>query len=999
MLPATCNATILKVASKDTSGHFDTGQRRQNMPIPNSWLQNTSRDALMIAAIVTSAIIGIFAPAHAESASSPSEPQRHAKELQEKGQVELALSTLEHALSAMASDPAQERNAIRLEIVSLLSSTARKHEIARICQAIIEDHAADGATNRQLGMALLWKGRLLMEAGQLEDAGTVLERAVDAVDGTDPDVTHDIEYELGQVYEKQAHGKKDAGPLQDEALTYYISALRLLDSEKIDDGPRRLKAVERVAFLMRQLYSKEQAIGWLRMAIKDPANLTDSDLRIAKLLGSYLDSVKRFAWYNYLLHPTEVPDPTTDECVFEFGEPAAGPSSPKPGQVSACLRLQGEEYRDQGMFPDAIATLTKAAEAAESPIQRLRARLALIEVFRRIAYGTLPTSLHGASVDLRHHQLPKEFTETLNKGLAIAQEDSPLWMRIAAEGSLVQSLETIHAAVEGFWRVNRYGEGVKAARTLLTLPRVREHPQKHVVARQMLVLSLAKQGRHSQAVELAMKMDQEFSKSIDIGVLGSWAYTLIHVSPSCALTQCPDRGWEFLRKVEDRYPTWRPADDTAFPLEIRTARTSLKRFSENWPQWRGPYLNGTAQATRLPVSWSLTENIRWNTALPSWGAATPIIWEDRVFVVSPSKAERDEKAPSAKRFGGTRLKPEGRDLFLICLSRKDGTQTWQRLLDSRNSHIGKQNMASPSPVTDGSRVYALTGTGVLAAFDMAGNDVWRCDIQEQYGEFGLNWGYASSPLLFDDKLIVQVLHGMETDDPSYVVAFDPETGSVLWRVERPTDAKNEAPDAFTTPIPLFLTDRCEFVVSGGDYITGHNPKTGSELWRMGGLNPTQNPYYRIVSSPLVVGEKIVASAMRHITLCVKAGGQGDISKSHLLWKSKIAPDVPTPASDGKHLYVLHDDGRMSCLNLDTGETYYEKQRLPRGKYSASPLLADGKIYVINETGQTTVLAAGPEFQVLSTNDLDDTYTLSSIAASGNELFIRTSTHLYCICKR
>jgi outer membrane protein assembly factor BamB len=176
---------------------------------------------------------------------------------------------------------------------------------------------------------------------------------------------------------------------------------------------------------------------------------------------------------------------------------------------------------------------------------------------------------------------------------------------------------------------------------------------------------------------------------------------------------------------------------------------------------------------------------------------------------------------------------------------------WKRELDSGNRTWNKQNAASPSPVTDGELVWAVTGTGAVAAFDMDGKEVWKRNLQSDYGEFGLNWGYASSPLLHSGRLIIQVLHGNNTDDPSYLVALDAATGRELWRKERATDAVRESPDAYTTPAFLVHEGKPQIVISGGDYVTGHDPETGNELWRAGGLNPRKAPNYRIVASPVV----------------------------------------------------------------------------------------------------------------------------------------------------
>ncbi len=417
--------------------------------------------------------------------------------------------------------------------------------------------------------------------------------------------------------------------------------------------------------------------------------------------------------------------------------------------------------------------------------------------------------------------------------------------------------------------------------------------------------------------------------------------------------------------------------------------------TENWPQWRGPTFNGHTDSTDLPTSWSETRKIKWKARLPSWSGATPIIWGDRVFVMSPTEAGSGPEAATIKGRGAPRPK-EGRDLLLLCFSKKDGSPLWKRTLTTGNVHYGKQNMASCSPVTDGKTVWAMTGLGILTALNMDGEVIWQNDLQKKYGKFGQNWGYASSPLLYDHQLIVQVLHGFSTDDPSYLVSFEPATGKEIWKVERPTDALNEGPDAYSTPIPLRHNDRAEILISGGNYITGHDPATGRELWRCGGMNPTRDRWYRTVCSPLAVDDMVFGSEKSGPLVACKAGSTGAGGAADPAWTSELAPDVPTPVSDGKYLYIVHDDGFLSCLEPRTGKPLYARQRLPRGTYSASPLMAGNRIYVINESGRSVVLAAGPEFRIISENQLEDGYTLASFAVSGNELFVRTSTTLYCI---
>lgn len=418
---------------------------------------------------------------------------------------------------------------------------------------------------------------------------------------------------------------------------------------------------------------------------------------------------------------------------------------------------------------------------------------------------------------------------------------------------------------------------------------------------------------------------------------------------------------------------------------------------DDWPQWRGPNHDGSTDSRNLPMSWSATENVKWKVPMPSWGGSTPAIWGDRIFVTSAVEAGKGPDAPVTKQMAGAR-KRAGQDLLLLCYSKKDGSEQWRRTLGGGNLHIGKQNMASPSPITDGTHVWALTGTGVLAAFDMDGKQVWLIDLQETYGAFGLNWGYGASPLLHDGKLIVPVLHGMTTNDPSYIVAFEPTTGKEIWRVERPTDAKAESPDAYATPVALEYGDRTEILISGGDYLTAHDFATGKEVWRCAGINPTGDAYYRTVATPVVAGDIVLACAKRGPTVACRIGGKGLVTESHTVWTSDIAYDVPTPVYDGKYVYILNDRGFLSCIDPRTGDAAYHKKRLPRGVYDASPLLAGDRLYVTSEEGRTVILATGPEFKVLGDNRLEDDYTLASIAVSGNELFIRTSTSLYCIAE-
>jgi len=396
---------------------------------------------------------------------------------------------------------------------------------------------------------------------------------------------------------------------------------------------------------------------------------------------------------------------------------------------------------------------------------------------------------------------------------------------------------------------------------------------------------------------------------------------------------------------------------------------------DHWPQWRGAGLDGVSHEKNLPVKWTATENIAWKLPMPAWTGATPIVWGERIFL---NVAEGDK-------------------IQLWCVDRGNGKPIWKQPLSTGNVKMRKQNMSSPSPVTDGKSVWAMTGTGIFKAFDFDGKELWSRDIQKDYGRFGLNHGYGSSPMLHEGFLYVQVLHGMQTDDPSYVLKIDKASGKTMWRVERPTRAVQESPDSYTTPMLAKVGKGFELIISGGDAVTGHDLATGKEMWRGEGFNRDANPAYRVIASPLVYGDLVVTPTRIRPLQAFRAGGKGDVT-GNVVWKFDNGPDVPTPVTDGSLFYSINDRGICWALKLQTGEEVYGGKRIKTGTYSASPVLADGKIYITSEDGVTTVLKAGPNFEVLAENSIDE-YVLSSVAVSEGQIFLRGDKHLYCIGKR
>jgi outer membrane protein assembly factor BamB len=205
---------------------------------------------------------------------------------------------------------------------------------------------------------------------------------------------------------------------------------------------------------------------------------------------------------------------------------------------------------------------------------------------------------------------------------------------------------------------------------------------------------------------------------------------------------------------------------------------------------------------------------------------------------------------------------------------------------------------------------------------------------------------------------------MKTTDPSYVLRIDALTGKTRWRVERPTPARASRRTR-TRPRDRTPGAETEIVITGGDVVTSHDPATGKGCGAPRGSNPTGDPYYRIVASPLVVGDLVIAPTRVRPLIAIRAGGRGDVTESRRVWSFDNGPDVPTPVSDGTHLYVVNDKGIVWCLDVQTGKLVYGPTRLPVATYSASPILADGRIYATSEDGRTSIFKAGPVFELLA----------------------------------
>jgi len=393
-------------------------------------------------------------------------------------------------------------------------------------------------------------------------------------------------------------------------------------------------------------------------------------------------------------------------------------------------------------------------------------------------------------------------------------------------------------------------------------------------------------------------------------------------------------------------------------------------YAENWPNWRGPKRDGTSSETGLPQKWSKTESVIWRTPLPGSAAATPIIWGDRIFLTSA----------------------DGENLVLICIS-KDGKILWKQTVGSgnRSAKGDEANLAAPSPSTDGKYVFAFFGSGDLAAYDFAGKQIWKMNLQNTYGKFDLNFVMSSTPLLDGDRLYLQLIHS----GAQLVLALDKNTGKEIWKKERKTDARDECLHSYASPYLYRNGDQEFLLVHGADYITAHQLKDGTELWRAGSFNPKDryNPNFRFVASPVATAGLIVVPTAKNGPVIALNPEANSMQKS--VWTlERGTPDVPSPLINQGIVYLNRENGVLIALDAKTGNQIYQ-ERPYEYRYRASPVYGDGKIYLTARDGTVNVIKAGRQFEVLAKNEIGEQISASP-AISNGRIYLRTFDALYAI---
>lgn len=397
-----------------------------------------------------------------------------------------------------------------------------------------------------------------------------------------------------------------------------------------------------------------------------------------------------------------------------------------------------------------------------------------------------------------------------------------------------------------------------------------------------------------------------------------------------------------------------------------------------WTGFRGPQSSGKAEATNLPVTWDSRTNIVWKQGLPGLGTSSPVVTGSRVYLTCYSGYAESIDEPGQM---------EKLTRHVVCLDRKTGKTIWTKDFKAKMpeseyqpGNNSRHGYASSTPATDGQRLYIFFGISGVYCLDLDGNVLWNTDV----GSGTHGWGSATSPLLYEDLVIVNA-----SVESKSLVALDKTTGKEVWRTEG-------TGGSWSSPVLVDAGGKQEVVLNLPRKLAGYDPKTGKELWHCEGI-----PDGYVCPTVIVNGDVVYAIGGRKNTaIAVRAGGRGDVTDTHILWTADKGSNVSSPVYLDGRLYWFHESrGKAYCLDAKTGEVIYEEDLEPRpGLIYASVTAADGKLYAPSQENGTYVLAAKPQFEQLAVNVLEDdnTRTNASIVVSGDQLLLRTDEAIYCI---
>lgn len=405
------------------------------------------------------------------------------------------------------------------------------------------------------------------------------------------------------------------------------------------------------------------------------------------------------------------------------------------------------------------------------------------------------------------------------------------------------------------------------------------------------------------------------------------------------------------------------------PLVVLISTGWSATAAENWPDFRGPAMDGHSDAKELPLEWSEQKNIRWKTAIAGRGWSTPVIWGEQIWLTTATS--------------------DGKELYALCLNKESGEVTRRikvfevekpEVIHDLNSH------ASPSPVIEGGRVYVHFGKHGTAAINTeTGSIVWRrTDLNVSHSV-----GPGSSPVL-SGKLLILTFDGT---DSQYITALNTDDGETKWKTPRSVNLVSVQPEsrkAFSTPVVAQVNGKPQIITTGANAAYGYDAESGRELWRLGydGFSHASRP---------VVGKGMMflnTGYMKPRLLGARLGGSGIITDTHVVWQQASGiPSKPSPLLIDDLFYMISDGGVASCLDIKTGEAVWTKRL--GGSFSASPVYAAGRIYISDQDGKTFIFQPGREYQQLAINKLDDG-CMASPAVSGKAVFLRTKTSLYRI---